>query len=269
MPFLEICEATVIKGDRPILDRLSLTVRRNEHTAILGPNGSGKTALIKLISRQHYALAPDNGKPPVLIFGRESGDVFELRARLGIVSADLQHSFTSRAVPGGTRGRDVVLSGFFAGRSLYAHQRLTPAMQARAQAALELMEAAHLADRPIEELSTGEARRLLIARALVPDPPALLLDEPTTGLDLAARERFLHTLEWLAGLGKTLILVTHRVEEIIPAIDRVALLSRGRVVLAGAKSEVLTADNLSNLFGVRVRLQESQGWYQVGLKGSE
>ena len=180
---------------------------------------------------------------------------------MGIVSGDLQHSILAGTLPGRTRGLDAVVSGFFASYGLFRHHRLTPAMQARGRQALALMEASHLAEAFIEAMSPGEVRRVLIARALVPDPRALLLDEPTTGLDLMARHRFLTTLRNLARHGKTIILVTHHIEEIFPEINRVVLLQHGRVMLDGAKPEVLTSAHLSAMFEGPVTVKETHGYY--------
>ena len=255
---LKIDGATLVKGGRRILDELHLEIAEGEHTAILGPNGSGKSSLIKLITRQHYPLARTNGQPPITIFGRARWDVFELRALLGIVSSDLHQEFTG---VGRMRGLEAVLSGFFAGLGLAAHHDVTPMMRERAQEALSQMEADHLAGNPLAEMSTGEARRVLIARALVPDPRALLLDEPTAGLDLIARHRFLETLRHIATRGKTIILVTHHVEEVLPEIGSIILLREGRVFRDGPKRDVLTSEHLTAAFGAPIRIWEKDGYY--------
>ena len=254
---LRIHEATVVKNGLCILDRLSLAIHEGEHTAILGPNGSGKTSLIKLITRQHYPLARADGQAPITIFGRDRWDIFELRSLLGIVSADLHQAFVGDAVP----GLEAVLSGFFASQGLARHHAVTPGMREQAREALALTEASHLAAKPMAEMSTGEARRVLIARALVHGPRALLLDEPTTGLDLIARRRFLETLRHIAGHGTTLILVTHHVEEILPEIGRVVLLRGGRVFRDGPKHEVLTAPTLTALFDAPVQVRHDGAYY--------
>lgn len=272
VPLLRIHDATVRKGagrSRRVLDHLSLEIPQGEHTAILGPNGSGKTSLIKLITQEYRPLARSGQEPTVQIFGRERWDVFELRRLMGIVSSDLHHTFTDGSVMRTLRGFDVVVSGFFASVGVQAHHTVTGQMRERGEEALRLMEALHLAEKPMQEMSTGEARRVLIARALVSDPPALLLDEPTAGLDMVARHRFLETLRRLARSGKTVIFVTHHLHEIIPEVERVVLLQDGRVYLDGPKHEILTARNLSAAFGAPLRVEANDsGYYTMVMPAS-
>jgi iron complex transport system ATP-binding protein len=262
-PLLKMEAASVVRGGKRVLDGLSLEIREGGHTAILGPNGAGKSSFIRLITREDYPLAPDNGAPPLTLFGEERWNVFELRSRFGIISTDLQAAFLNRTRPGRTRGLEAVLSGWFASYGVFPHHQVTDAMRVQARRALRRLEAEHLAEAFIETLSTGEVRRILIARALITEPRALILDEPTTGLDLVARSRLLGTLRNLARQGKTIILVTHRVEEIFPEIDRVILLQRGRILLDGPKRETLTSQHLSTLFGAPVQVRESQGYYSA------
>lgn len=263
IPLLRICDATVRKGTRvrkTVLDHLSLDIGQGEHTAIVGPNGSGKSALIKLITHEYRSLAGADRPPAVQIFGRNRWDVFELRRMMGIVSSDLHDSVTDPA-SGELHGLDLVVSGFFASRGVHSHHRVDSAMSDRAQQALLLMDAGHLANRSMRELSTGEARRVLIARALVSDPPALLLDEPTAGLDMVARHQFLETLRRLAQQGRTIILVTHHLHEIIPEVERVVLLRDGRVHADGPKGVVLTDSNLSAAFDAPIRVETMAAGY--------
>jgi iron complex transport system ATP-binding protein len=265
VPLLQLREATVIKNGAPVLDRLSLSIREGEHTAILGPNGAGKSTLIRLIAHQDYPRAPADGTPPLLIFGHRLWNVFELRSLVGIVSGDLQDAILNGTLPGRTRGLDAVLSGFFGSYGVFPHHRLTPAMREQGLGALARLEALHLADTFIEAMSAGEVRRIMIARALVPEPRALLLDEPTTGLDLMARARFLRTLRRLARHGKTIILVTHHIEEIFPEISRVILLHQGRVMQDGAKAAVLTSPRLSAMYDGPVTVREANGFYSAAI----
>jgi iron complex transport system ATP-binding protein len=140
-------------------------------------------------------------------------------------------------------------------------------MAQQAERALHLVGAEYLADKRIEEMSTGEARRILIARALAPEPRALLLDEPTTGLDLVARHHFLKMLQEIVRHGKTILLVTHHIEEILPEIQRVILLKEGRVFLDGLKQEVLTTNNLSSLYGTEVVVQKRGDYFSAQCGG--
>ena len=260
-PLISLRSATLVRGGQPVLQDLTFDIRPGEHIALLGPNGSGKSSFIRLITRQDYPLARPGGEAAMLMLGQERWDVFELRAHLGIVSADLHNAFTSGQGFGRTRGLEAALSGFFSSLGLFDHQQVTEAMRQRAHAALALVDAGHLAEKRMDTMSTGEARRVLIARALAPDPGALLLDEPTTGLDLAARHRFLQTLSKLAGLGKTLILVTHHVEEVIPEIERVILLKQGRVFLDGHKDAVLRSGPVSSLFDLPIQVRRHGGHF--------
>jgi iron complex transport system ATP-binding protein len=263
VPVLRIRDATVRKGSgrHLVLDHLSLEIFPGEHTAVLGPNGSGKSSLIKLISQEYRPLVRGSLEPAVQIFGRDRWEVFELRSRLGIVSADLHHQFVQTAGSRSLRGLDAVVSGFFASLGVHGHHEVTDDMWQRGWDALGIMEASHLAEKPVQEMSTGEARRTLIARALVSKPPALLLDEPTAGLDMVARHRFLETVRSLAQRGTTIIFVTHQLHDIIPEVRRVVLLRGGRVHLDGHKHEVLTQVNLSETFGAPLHVEETDAGY--------
>jgi iron complex transport system ATP-binding protein len=205
---------------------------------------------------------------PIRVFGRDRWDVFELRTQMGIVSADLHDKFVHGNSNGVVTGADAVVSGFFATQGVFAHQPVTDAMRARAADALDRVEAGHLARRTLDTLSTGEARRVLIARALVHDPAVLVLDEPTRGLDLVARHQFMERVRAIAREGTTILLVTHYVEEIIPEIDRVILLARGRIAGDGSKESVLTAARLTDVFGAPLAVERANGYYHVRVADS-
>jgi iron complex transport system ATP-binding protein len=259
-PLLDIHEASVMRGDRLILDQLSLCLAIGQHTAILGANGSGKSTLIRLIARQLYPLARGDGKPIIRVFGRDRWSVSELRSLIGIVSPALQLDYTSDSP---LEVFDAVVSSFFAARGLGLDHEVTPLMRDRSHEALALMEASPLIGREMASLSTGEARRVLIARALVHRPRALLLDEPCAGLDPASRRRFLESLRQLARHGTTLLLVTHHVEEILPEIDHVLLLREGRVLREGSKASVLTDEALTTAFGLPMRVGRQGEYYSA------
>lgn len=260
VPLLEMNDASVVRGGRRVLDGVCIRIADREHTAILGPNGAGKSSLLRLIARECHPLVHQDGTPSVSIFGRSRWNVFELRTMLGIVSADLHQDLASDS---GIPAIDAVLSGFFASHGLFRNHAVTEAMRERANAALRRLEVDHLERKPVSQMSTGELRRVLIARSLVANPRALLLDEPSAGLDPVATRRFAETLRRIARDGKTIILVTHHVEEILPEVNRVILLKDGRVFRDGDKESVLTTEILSELFGASVAVRRSGDYYAV------
>jgi iron complex transport system ATP-binding protein len=251
---LEFRNVTVVRGATRVLDRFSLSIPAGENVAILGPNGSGKSTLVKLVTRELYPLAAPDAELRVL--GRDRWALFELREHIGIVSNDLMAACT-RAIT----GRELVLSAFFGSVGLWPHHEVTSEMEARAGAALDVMEVAHLARRPVDQLSSGEARRLLVARALAHGPQALVLDEPTNSLDLRACRDLTGSLRRLARQGTSIILVTHHLPDIIPEIRRVVVLKHGRVLRDGPTPEVLTSAVLSDVFGVPVTVGARSGFY--------
>jgi iron complex transport system ATP-binding protein len=245
---------SVVRGDNLALDRLSLRIEQGEHLCILGPNGCGKSTLIKTLTRECYPIAREDSA--IYILGRERWNIFELRSLLGIVSPDLLTACTTDA-----NGLDVVLSGFFSSTRIFPNHQPRPEYRERAEAALARLGIAHLAARPVGEMSSGEAKRTLIARALVHDPQTLLFDEPSNALDIAGQVELRDTMRELARAGLGILLVTHHVSEIIPEIERVVLLQGGRIVADGPKEKVLTDDRLTQLFGVPVRLFREDGYF--------
>src|SRR5689334_21880379 len=245
-----------MRGERAALSDLSLRILTGEHVCILGPNGCGKSTLIKTITRECYGLAREGSRMRIL--GRERWDIFELRSYLGIVTPDLLASCTTDAT-----GRDVVLSGFFSSTRIFPHHHPDPEHLARAEETLARLGIAHLADRAVAEMSSGEAKRTLIARALVHEPQTLLFDEPSNALDIGAQIQLRDTMRVLARDGLGILLVTHHVSEIIPEIERVVLLHEGRIVADGPKKEILTSKALSALFGADIRIARRDGYYSL------
>lgn len=255
-PLLEFRNLRVMRGQKTALDDFSLRIGADEHVAILGPNGCGKSTLIKTITRECYPVARNGSSMSIL--REDSWDVFKLRASLGIVSNDLMLSCT-----GDASGRDVVLSGFFSSTAIYPNHTVDSQQAALAETALAELKISHLADRPVSEMSSGEARRVLIARALVHKPRALLFDEPCNSLDLSAQQSVRHTMSALAKAGTAIILVTHELADIVPEIQRVVLMSKGRIVADGPKEEILKVATLTELFGVNVEIARRDGHYHL------
>jgi len=239
-----------------VLDDFSLVVRPDERIAILGPNGCGKSTLVKTITRDCYPVVRDGSS--INILGREHWNVFELRSMLGIVSNDLMS-----AVTGAATGLDVVLSGFFSSIAIYSNHAVSREQEDSAEEALAQLQIPHLADRPVREMSSGEAKRILIARALVHRPRALLFDEPSNSLDVIARKSLRQTMSLLANSGIGIIMVTHDLSDIVPEVDRVVLMRNGKIVADGPKEEMLTSQRLGELFGMKVELARLDGFYHL------
>jgi iron complex transport system ATP-binding protein len=252
--FLTMRHMDVARGDNIVLHDVSLEIGLGEHLAILGPNGCGKSTLIKTLTCECYPIAGE--ETSIRLFGRERWDVSQLRRRLGVVSAELPGERTAV-----TLGRDVVVSGFFSASTLWPNLHVTDEMRERAAEAMELMQADHLADKFVGQMSAGEQRRMMIARALVHRPEMLLLDEPSNALDLAAQRELREALRRVAQGGTGILMVTHHLADILPEIDRVIMMKDGKIFADGAKEELLTREMLSALFGVDLELTMRHGYF--------
>ncbi len=256
-PLIELHNVTVRREERVALDGVTLAIAQGEHAAIIGPNGSGKSTLIKLISRELYPVLQDQPWS-MRILGEERWRLFDLRNRLGIVSNDWMQMCTCAF-----SAHEIVLSGFFGSVGVWPYHEVTPAMEEKTREVMDLLEISHLAERNTLELSSGEARRILLARALVHEPQALVLDEPSNSLDLHATHELREVLRKLAARGITILMVTHHLPDIIPEMRRVVLIRGGRVYRDGAKEAILNSETLSGLFGIPVEVIERGGYYHV------
>ncbi len=251
--FLELQNVNVARGDRVVLHDVNLTIGAGEHVAILGPNGCGKSTLILTITCQLYPIVAPGMR--VRIFGRDRWDLTQLRRHFGVVGTDLPGERTAV-----TTGLDAVIAGFFSASTLWPNLHVTGEMRDRAAEALERIDASRLATQLVGEMSAGEKRRILIARALVHRPRQLLLDEPSNALDLAAQRELRDTMRRLAAEGTGLVLVTHHLGDILPEIDRIILMRDGRIVGDGPRSQLLTEPRLSELFNTKVRIGHDDEW---------
>jgi iron complex transport system ATP-binding protein len=239
-----------------ILDDVSWRVPDGAHTVLLGPNGSGKTALLQVVTGY---MPPSSGEVEVLGFRRGGCDLRNVRRRIGWVSTALGERMHSP-----DSALDVVVSGKYASIGLWDTPEASDYEAARRELARMGCEA--LAQRRYAVLSQGEKQRVLIARALVAGPSLLILDEPCSGLDLAAREQLLRYIEKLGAVtdGPTLVYVTHHIDEITPIFSRVTVMKNGRLRAEGPPQEVITSELLSSTYEMplEVRSDGARLWAQ-------
>ncbi len=258
---IEIRNATIWRGTSRVFNGLNLDIEQHARVAILGPNGSGKTTLLKCLSRELYPVArPDSY---IRILGKERWNVWELRKQLGVISNDLHQRYDPD-----TSALEVVISGFHSSIRVNGilAERVTRQETDAAKQTLSDLGLAELRQTPLKNMSSGQQRRCLLARALVHQPKTLILDEPTSGLDLTASFDYLRRIRHFASEGRSLIIVTHHLNEIPPEVDRIILLKNGRIVADGSKHEVLTDENLSAAYETPIRVAEFDGYF-VGYPG--
>ena len=244
--------------EKIILKNITLKIKEKEHWAILGANGSGKSTLMKLIQSE---IHPRRDKPfKKEILGKATYSIFELKKQLGIITNDLHNYFA-------THGNlltcyEVVLSGHYSSIGVFKHQDFTIEQHEKAKETMKFLEIEHLANKYVEAMSTGELRKCIVARALIHEPKAFVLDEPTVGLDIKAQINFIKMLRKLA-LNCSIILVTHHLEEIFEEIENVALIYNNTIYKSGKKEEILTSANLSEIFETNVHINEKNNRYYV------
>ena len=237
---LELRDVSIVRKGKYILRSVDLDIFKGENVAVIGPNGSGKTTLIKLLRgdiRPYY----DEDHPAVMrIFGMERWNLFDIRGRMGVVSMDLQSMFRPE-----TRVDEVICSGFFNSLDVFRNYVVTEGMVEAVRDAAVMMGIEDLLDREIENLSLGEMRRALIARALVTKPDLLVLDEPMTGLDI--------------------VMITHDLTDIPASVKRVVMIKDGEVYADGDKEDLLRDDRISDLYGADIKVESQHGIYRMRL----
>jgi iron complex transport system ATP-binding protein len=240
-------------GQEVVLDGIDWTVHPGQHWALLGANGAGKTTLLRLIGA---VMFPTAGAVEVLGHRLGRVDMRELRAAVGLVSA-------AQKVPPDATAHTVVLTGA-TGTVQPLWRAYDPATRERAHALLTELGCKELADRRFADCSGGQRARVLIARALMPEPPLLLLDEPFNALDLPSREDLVDALSRLAEERPTLatVTVTHHLEELPPSTTHAFLLKEGRTLASGPAGQVLTPAHLTTCFGRPIHVTHHDGrWY--------
>lgn len=242
---IEVNDAVVRREGKTILSIGSFTLEEGRSVAILGPNGSGKSTFVDLISRETFPLHREI--PPVLFRGKHNRTLEEIKQQIGFVSASMQDQIAVHL-----DALEVVEGGFFG--SLGVPKRFSVSESQR-DAAFDVMQElgiADLAEQDMLTLSTGQARRVLVARALVHDPDVLVFDEPCTGLDPNGMYYVRKSMSSVIDAGKSVVLVTHYPEDIVPEIDRIVLIKDGRIIADGTREQLLAPQSLSMLFDLPV-----------------
>lgn len=253
---VELHDAHVRRAGREILAIERFSLAEGESVALLGPNGSGKSTFIQLITREIHPLHRD--EPPVRFRGSDRYSLADIKKAMGVVSASMQDQIRVH-LP----AEDIVAGGLFGSLGVPMRMKVTDDQRACAREAMAELGIADVADRDILTLSTGQARRVLIARALVHDPEVLIFDEPCTGLDPAGMYHVRRTMDQLARTGRSVLLVTHYPEDIGETIDRVLLMKNGRLVADGLKGELLDSAVMTDLFEVPLKVTCAEGRYSI------
>lgn len=252
---LQLKDAQVRRDGKIILRVDDLCISEGESLAIIGPNGAGKSTFVGLVTREIFPLHRDD--PPVVFRGQPRMLLTEAKACTGVVSSTMQNQIRVH-LP----AIDIVSGGLFGALGIPKHVNMTEAHRQKALETMEDLGISDLAERDVLTLSTGQARRVLIARALVHDPDILVFDEPCTGLDPQGIYHVRKTINGLARSGRAVMLVTHYLEDIVPAINRVVLLKDGEIIGDGSKSELLTSDRINELFDVPATvIARKDGYY--------
>ena len=249
-PLFELNDAEVVRAGRTILHVDKFLLAKGENIALLGPNGAGKSTFVKLITREVMPLYRE--QPPVKFNGNPRATLVDVRKTLGIVSSTMQAQINVH-LP----AVDIVEGGLFGTLGLPRHVHPDERTHAKALDAMEMLGVAKLADQDIMTMSSGQARRVLFARALVHDPNTLLLDEPCTGLDPEGMYYVRSSMRDLARVGKGIVLITHYPEDIIPEIKRLVLVREGKLFADGAKEDMLTDQMMSSLFDVPLQVAKN------------
>lgn len=258
MEIINFEHINVAYEDENVLHDINLCIKEGEHTVVLGANGSGKSTLLKLFSNDLYPRFSETMKKEV--FGKSVWDIWELKKHLGIITNDLHYQFSERAPD--LNAFEVILSGFYSSFHIYEHQEFSPLHVKKVEEVLDFLEIRHLRHKHISEMSTGELRKCIIGRALVHEPKAMILDEPTVGLDIKAQLNFIETIRKIAQ-KRTIILVTHHLEEIFEEISHVVLIKEGRIFAQGDKKTLLNDKNLSRVFDLPLHVKCEKERYFV------
>ena len=257
---MELRNVSVVRDGNYILRSVDLDIFKGENVAVIGPNGSGKTTLIKLLRGDIHPYYDEDSPAQMRIFGQDKWNLFDVRSRMGVVSMDLQGRFRTD-----TKVSEVILSGFFNSLDVFRNHTVTEDMLRKVMESAVMMGIDDILDREIENLSLGEMRRALIARAMVTDPDLLVLDEPMTGLDIVMKSKFRAMFDILIKRGVSIDMITHELTDIPSSVRRVVMVKNGMIMADGNKEELLTDSRISELYGEDIKVESHNGIYRMHL----
>lgn len=258
MNIINFKNVTVGYNNKTVLNNINLTIKEGEHSVILGANGSGKSTLIKLMSNDIY---PSRKTPYIKeVFGQERWNIWDLKKHLGIITNDIHNDFINQAKF--TTGLDVILSGFHSTLGLFTYQEFTQYQMEKSLEIMSFLEIESLEYKKVGEMSTGELRKCIIGRALIHNPKAMLLDEPTVGLDIKAQINFIEIIRKISKTT-TIILITHHIEEIFEEISKAILIADGTIYKQGDKKDIIISKNLSDIFDLNLDIDMKSGRYYI------
>jgi len=249
MDIIDFKDVCVGYNNKTVLNNINLQIKEGEHTVILGANGSGKSTLIKLISNDIYPSKKT--KYIKHVFGQEQWNIWDLKSHLGIITNNLHNDFLNQAQ--NITGLEVVISGYHSTLGSFIHQEFTNTQKEKSLEIIDFLEIEELKTKKVSEMSTGQLRKCIIGRALIHNPKAMLLDEPTVGLDIKAQINFMDIIQKISKTT-TIILITHHVEEIFEEISKGVLISDGTIYKQGDKTTIITSENLSHIFKVDLNI---------------
>ena len=256
---LSFNNVSVMRSDKSILSDITWAVKDNERWVIVGPNGAGKTTLLKIAAAQ---MQPSSGSASVLGEALGEINVFDLRTRIGFAST----AIASR-IPNSETVLDAVMTASYAVTGRFK-EKYEDVDERRAKRVLTEWHLSEYADRPFGTLSDGERKRVQIARAVMPDPELLLLDEPVASLDIGSREATIKILSGYAShpAAPAIIMVTHHLEEIPAGFTHALVLNQGRIIASGPINHTLTTEKLSEAYGLPLEVAFQSGRFAVRAK---
>ena len=253
---ITIKHASVRRNDNNIVEDLNFEINKGEHIAVLGPNGAGKSTLFRICCMEVHPLWSDTLE--LKRFGEERISKEQLRQKMGIVSKELLEICSSNYI-----ARDIIAGGMLSSIGLDFHHHISKEMWETIDNTIEKYDCKKLENKMMKNLSTGEAQKVLLARALVLEPELLLLDEAANGLDFPSRSIYRNTLDTVIKEGKTVVIITHDLSQVLPEINKIVFMKDGKIVETGKKKDMLTEKKLSALYGKEVYLDQRNGLYSA------